>query len=107
MGHATEDAADSSAASLIGGIGGSATAEWAFGSLIGTGPGVTVVASVLGGGVAAVGVGDFVHNLWQENWSGDWHHYGVLGGTGHGIADSFDKTRHDMAHFGDGIIHLL
>jgi hypothetical protein len=30
-----------------------------------------------------------------------------LGGTGHGIADSFDKTRHDMAHFGDDIIHLF
>lgn len=58
-------------------------------------------------GVAAVGVGDFVNNLWQENWNGDWHHYGVLGGTGHGIADSFDKTRHDMAHYGDDIINLL
>jgi hypothetical protein len=31
----------------------------------------------------------------------------VLGGTGHGIADSFDKTRHDMAHFGGDIIHLI
>jgi hypothetical protein len=48
---------------------------------------------------AAVGVGDLVHNMIQENWAADWHRHGVLDGTVHGAADSFDKTRHDMAHY--------
>jgi hypothetical protein len=107
MGRATEDGATSSAASLIGGIGGAAAGETLVGMMVGSGGVAPIVGGVVVGGIAAVGVGDFVHNLWQENWSGDWHHYGVLGGTGHGIADSFDKTRHDMAHYGDDIIHLL
>lgn len=73
--------------------------------------GTTSVAAVAGGaiigGVAAVGIGDGVHNLIQENWSADIHKHGVLDGIGHGVADSFDKTRHDMAHYGDDIIHIF
>jgi uncharacterized protein YukE len=107
MGHAVQDGVDSNAAGLIAGIGGGAAGEAAAGLFVTSGSVIPVVAGVAAGGVAAVGVGDFVHNMWQENWNADIHQYGVLGGTGHGIADSFDKTRHDMAHYGDDIIHLL
>lgn len=73
--------------------------------LIGGGSFVAVGAGIVVGGVVAVGVGDFVHNLFQENWSGDWSKYGVMDGTVHGVADSYDKTRHDMAHFADDVGH--
>ena len=67
------------------------------GSLLAVGGGVVL------GGVFAVGVGDFVHNMFQENWQGDWHKDGVLDGTVHGVADSYDKTRHDLAHMWNDI----
>ena len=103
IGYAAGDAVTSNAAGLAGGMGVSAgTAAFAAG-IIGAGPEVAVTSGVIAGGVAAVGVGDFVHNMWQEHWGPDWNHYGVLGGTGHGIADTFDTTRHDMAHDADDI----
>jgi hypothetical protein len=64
---------------------------------------VAVAAGVVVGGVSAVGVGDFVHHLFQENWTLDRQQYGVLGGTWHGVADSYDQTRHDLAHDADDL----
>jgi uncharacterized protein YukE len=64
---------------------------------------VAAGAGIVAGGVAAVGVGDFVHRLFQENWTLDRQQYGVLGGTWHGVADSYDGTRHDLAHYGDDL----
>jgi uncharacterized protein YukE len=107
MGRATEDGVDSNAASLIGGMAAAAGTEFVVGTMIGAAPEVAVAAGVVVGGVAAVGVGDFVHNLYQENWTADVHQYGVLGGVGHGVADSFDTTRHDMAHYADDIKSLF
>lgn len=70
---------------------------------IGGGSVVAVGAGVVFGTAAAVGIGDGVHHLIQENWAADWHQHGVLGGTTHGIADSYDKTRHDIAHWFDDL----
>ena len=64
---------------------------------------IAAAAGVVAGGVAAVGVGDFVHALFQENWTLERQQYGVLGGTWHGLADSYDQTRHDLAHMGDDL----
>jgi uncharacterized protein YukE len=106
MGHAVEDGASSGVASIGGGIAGGAGGQFIANAVLAAGPETAVVATVAGGVIGAVGVGDFVHHVWQENWNSDWHQYGVFG-LGHGVADSFDKTRHDMAHYGDDIIHLL
>jgi hypothetical protein len=70
---------------------------------IGTGSAVAVGAGVVASTAAAVGVGDFVHHLIQENWAVDWHQHGLLDGTVHGVADSFDQTRHDVAHWLDDL----
>jgi hypothetical protein len=74
-----------------------------IGALWGTASVLPVAGAVVFSGVVAVGVGDFVHNMFQENWSADFHKYGLVDGTGHGIADSYDKTRHDLAHMWDDI----
>ena len=70
---------------------------------IGAAPVAAVAVGTVASVGAAVGVGDFVHNAFQENWGQDMHQHGVLDGIGHGIADSWDKTRHDMAHYLDDI----
>lgn len=44
-------------------------------------------------------------NAFQEHWGTDISQHGVLGGIGHGTADTFDNTRHSLAHMGDGIWH--
>lgn len=105
--HSIVDGVASNGASLAAGavVGSGITAGVAM--LMGGGSYVGVAAGTLGGAVAAVGIGDGVHHLVQENWGQDWHQRGVLDGTGHGIADSFDKTRHDMAHYGDDILHFF
>lgn len=101
--HAIVDGAVSDGADLGAGL--AVTAGVA--GVIGSGLVVAVGAGVVLGGAAAVGVGDFMHNMVQENWSADWHQHGVLGGTVHGVADSFDKTRHDTAHYGDDILNFF
>jgi hypothetical protein len=60
---------------------------------------------VLAGGVVAYGVGDFAHNLIQENWGADIHQHGVILGIGDGIGDSAVKTGQDFAKVGTGIAH--
>ena len=42
-------------------------------------------AGVLAGGVVAYGVGDFAHNMIDENWGADFHQHGVIAGLGYGI----------------------
>ena len=96
--HATADGVVSNGAALGAGVAVTALAGAALGgSLVAVGGGVLI------GGVAAVGVGDFVHNVFQENWQADWHKDGVVDGTVHGVADSYDKTRHDLAHMWDDL----
>jgi hypothetical protein len=97
--HAVVDGVASNGAGLAAGIG--------VAGLIGSGSVVAVAGGAVLGGIAAVGVGDAVHNLIQEHWAADWHKYGVLDGTAHGVVDSLDKTRHDLAHYGDDILHLF
>ena len=89
-GQSVSDGVVSNGAALGAGI---ATA-----TIIGGGSVVAVAGGVVIGGAVAVGVGDFVHNVFQENWGGDWHQYGVLDGTAHGIADAASKTGHDLLH---------
>jgi hypothetical protein len=100
--HAIADGVVSSSAALAAGIG-AAAAVTAIAAAAGATTFVAVGVSIAVSGVVAVGVGDFTHNVFQENWSGDWHKYGVLDGTAHGIADSADKTRHDLAHYADDL----
>jgi hypothetical protein len=97
-GHAAADGVVSNGAALGAGVVVTGVVAFTVGSSA-----VAVGAGVVVAGVAAVGVGDFVHNMFQENWQADWHQDGVLGGTVHGVADSYGKTRHDMAHLWDDI----
>jgi len=62
-------------------------------------------AGVLIGGVAAYGVGDFAHNLIDENWSADINQHGVVVGVLDGVGDSAAKTGQDVAHIGESIWH--
>lgn len=62
-------------------------------------------AGVLVGGAVAYGVGDFAHNLIDENWGADINKYGVVGGVFDGIGDSAVKTGQDIAHVGESIWH--
>lgn len=94
-------------ASLLAGIGVGAAVTGIVGGVVGGGSIVAVGAGVAAGVVGAVGVGDAIHNLAQENWPQDVHQHGVLDGLWHGTIDSLDKTRHDMAHYGDDILHLF
>jgi len=89
-GQSVTDGLVSNGAALAAGIGAAA--------FIGVGSVAAVAAGVLVGGAFAVGVGDFVHNVFQENWGADWQADGVLGGTAHGIADAASATGHDIAH---------
>jgi len=60
---------------------------------------------VLAGGVVAYGVGDFAHNLIDENWGADISQHGVIGGVFDGIGDSAVKTGQDFANIGKSIWH--
>jgi hypothetical protein len=101
--HSLVDGVVSNAAALGAGIGVAALFTAGTAAVIGGGSFVAVGVGAAAGAVAAVGVGDAVHNLIQENWGQDIDQHGVLGGLGHGTVDSLDKTRHDLAHYGDDI----
>jgi uncharacterized protein YukE len=81
------------------------------GALAGLGAGATGVgivaggAGVLAGGVVAYGVGDFVHNMIDENWSQDIHNDGVIGGVAAGTWHSVENTGKDLAHTADSVWH--
>jgi hypothetical protein len=88
-------AATGATATFLGGLG-------ASGLVVSLGAGG---AGVLAGGVVAYGVGDFAHNLIDENWGADINKYGVVGGVFDGIGDSAVKTGQDFAHVGESIWH--
>jgi uncharacterized protein YukE len=95
IGGAVGIAATSGAATVLGGLG-------AGGLVVSLGAGG---AGVLAGGVVAYGVGDFAHNLINENWGADINKYGVVGGVFDGIGDSAVKTGQDFVHVGESIWH--
>jgi uncharacterized protein YukE len=68
---------------------------------------VAAAGGVLVGGVVAVGVGDFATHLFQENWSGDIHNYGVVNGVLYGIGDAEVETGKDFANLGKDIGHTV
>jgi uncharacterized protein YukE len=68
---------------------------------------VAAAGGVLVGGVVAVGVGDFATHLFQENWGGDIHNYGVVDGVLYGIGHSEIETGEDFAHMGEDIGHTV
>ncbi len=76
----------------------------AVGAAIGA-PVVGVAVGVVVGGVVAVGVGDFGHNLIDENWSADIHQHGVAAGIADGIGDSAVKTGKDLGHMATSVWH--
>jgi hypothetical protein len=62
-------------------------------------------AGVLAGGVVAYGVGDWVHNLIDENWAKDIHNDGVAGGVAVGTWHSIDNTGKDLGHTAESVWH--
>jgi hypothetical protein len=109
----TGEAAGNVAALAAGGEVGALTAggaATALGALGVTGVGLSVgagAAGVVAGGVVAYGVGDFAHNLIDENWGADFSKYGVASGVLHGIGDSAVHTVKDFAHTADTIWHRI
>jgi hypothetical protein len=106
-GEAGGNIAAVAAGGWVGGLaaGGAAAGIGALGV---SGLGLTMAAGgvgVLAGGVVAYGVGDFAHNLIQENWGADIHQHGVILGIGDGIGDSAVKTGQDFVKVGTGIGH--
>jgi uncharacterized protein YukE len=95
VGTAVGVAATGGAATVLGGLGVSGLAL-----TVGAGG-----AGVLAGGVVAYGVGDFAHNLIDENWGADISQHGVVGGVLDGIGDSAVKTGQDFANIGKSIWH--
>ncbi len=89
------DGAASSTVALAAGLG--------VGAVIGTGSVAAIAAGVIGGGVLAVGAGDFVHNLAQENWTAEWHAHGVVAGTLDGAKDAAVETGHQALHLLDDL----
>jgi hypothetical protein len=89
-GQSVTDGVVSSGAALGVGLGAA--------SFIGAGSVAAIASGVIVGGAAAVGVGDFVHNLFQENWSAQWQAHGVLDGTADGVANAASETGHQALH---------
>ena len=94
-GHAISDGAASNGAALAAGTGAAA--------IIGGGSVVAIGSGVVVGAVVAVGVGDFVHNMFQQNWQADWQAHGVLVGTLDGVGDAAKNTGHDLLHLADDL----
>jgi uncharacterized protein YukE len=85
---------------------GGALATFIGGASIAGAPVLGVATGVLFGGIVAVGVGDFGHNLIDENWSGDIHQDGVVAGVLDGVGHSAARTGKDLGHMATGIGHL-
>lgn len=96
-GQSVSDGVVSNGAALGAGMGTAA--------IIGGGSMVAVAGGVVAGGVVAVGVGDLVHNAFQENWSQDWHDHGVVDGTLDGAGHVLSNTGKDLADAGKSIVH--
>jgi uncharacterized protein YukE len=89
-GESVTDGVVSSGAALGTGLG--------VATVIGAGSVAAVAGGVLVGGALAVGAGDLVHNLFQENWSAQWQAHGVLDGTVDGVANAASETGHQALH---------
>jgi len=76
-------------------------------TLVGAGSAVAVVGGVVLAGAAAVGVGDFVHNVFQQNWPAEVHAHGVVGGVADIAKNAADETGHQAAHLLDDITSFL
>jgi hypothetical protein len=74
---------------------------------VGTGSDVAVVGGVVLSGAAAVGVGDFVHNLFQENWPAEFQAHGVVGGLADLAGTAASETEHQGAHLLHDITSFL
>lgn len=95
-GQSISDGAVSNGAALGAGMG---TVE-----VIGDGSMVAVVGGGAVGGVVAVGVGDLVHNVFQENWGQDWHDHGVIDGTIDGAGHVLSNTGNDLVNAGKSVV---
>ena len=111
-GLSVSDGAASNASALVAGEAagdlGMVGGEAALG-LIGAGATGAALGGVIVGGavgaVVAVGVGDLVHNAFQEHWGADIQRYGVVDGIGHGALDTLDNTGHDLGSMATSIWH--
>jgi hypothetical protein len=108
--YPAEGAGNIAALAAGGYVGGLATGGVAagLGMLGASGVGVSLAAGgagVLVGGVVAYGVGDFVHNMIDENWSKDIHDDGVVVGVADGTWHSIANTGKDMGHLADTVWH--
>ncbi len=83
-----------------GGVAAGATALGIAGA-----PVLGVAAGVAVGGVVAIGVGDFGHNLIDENWGADIHQHGVAMGVVDGVGNSAVKTGKDLGHMATSVWH--
>jgi uncharacterized protein YukE len=91
-------------AGAVGGttvVSGLAVGGLAIGGAVAAGTGVLV------GGIVAVGVGDFATHLFQENWSGDIHNYGVVLGVEYGVGHSLVETGDDFGHLASDVGHTV
>lgn len=105
-GISAADGLTSNAAGLVAGEG--AAGGFAAGATTVLGASATAAGVTVGalfGGVVAVGVGDLVHNAFQEHWGADIHQDGVLGGLGQGAADTVANTGRDLGHMAGSIWH--
>lgn len=96
-GQSLSDGAVSNGAALAAGIGTAAA--------IGAGSVAAVAGGVVAGGVIAVGVGDLVHESFQENWSQDIHDHGVVDGLADGAGHVLSNTGKDLLNSGKSIVH--
>jgi uncharacterized protein YukE len=96
-GQSISDGVVSNGTALAAGMGAAA--------VIGTGSMVAVAGGVVVGGVVAVGVGDLVHEAFQENWSQDIHDHGVVDGLADGTGHVFANTGKDLYSSGKSIVH--
>ena len=55
--------------------------------------------------LCAIGVGDFGHNLIDENWGGDIQQHGVAMGVVDGVGNSAVKTGKDLGHMASSVWH--
>jgi len=103
--EAASNVAGLAAGAWVGGLAGGAAAAGATALGVAGAPVIGVAAGVAAGGIVAIGVGDFGHNLIDENWSGDIHQHGVVVGVADGIGDSAVKTGKDIGHMASSVWH--
>ncbi|HEX4725115.1 MAG TPA: hypothetical protein VH333_21565 [Pseudonocardiaceae bacterium] len=103
--EAASNVAGLAAGAWVGGLAGGAAAAGATALGIAGAPVLGVAAGVAVGGIVAIGVGDFGHNLIDENWGQDIQQHGVAMGVVDGIGDSAVKTGKDIGHLASSAWH--